>query len=70
MSGVLLLGPNERSQVAKLLDMVCEQKRPCASCRRMIWFLRTPKGSLMPVDDDAVSHFAQCNDPTRFRRAR
>lgn len=70
MSGVILLGPAERSQVAKLLDMLCEMKRPCAICRRMIWFIRTPKNSLMPVDDDAVSHFASCTDPARFRRAK
>ena len=70
MSAVVLFGPAERSQVAKLLDIVCESKRPCASCKRMIWFVRTPKGKLMPVDDDAVSHFASCNDPDRFRRSK
>lgn len=68
MSAVVLLEAAERAQIAKLLDMLAESSRPCASCKRQIWFCRTKLGRLMPVDDDGVSHFATCNDPERFRR--
>lgn len=70
MPAVILLGPAERSQIAATLNLIAESSRPCASCKRMIWFCRTKNGRLMPVDDDGVSHFATCNDPERFRRPR
>lgn len=68
MTAVILLDVNQRAQVGRLLDMFAEQKRPCEACKRTVWFLRTKNGKLMPVDDDAVSHFASCSDPARFRK--
>jgi hypothetical protein len=42
----------------------------CRSCRRLILFVQTAKGKLMPIDPDGTSHFATCTEPARWRKRR
>ena len=67
------LTDEERSGVAKLLQMLAldmPPPRPCAACKRMIWFFRTRGGRLMPIDDSGRDHFATCTNPELFRKPR
>lgn len=56
----------------------------CRACPKMIYFVRTARGSTMPVDcgvpggvaptatesGEGVSHFATCPNADRFRRGK
>lgn len=41
---------------------------PCRSCQKAILFVPTGTGKYMPIDEDGTSHFATCDNPSRFRR--
>lgn len=40
----------------------------CRGCGSEIAFSETPKGKLMPIDADGVSHFARCAAAPRNRK--
>lgn len=66
---VIELSPEQRRQIAELLEHLCEQKRACAACGRMIWFVRSTRTrKLLPITDDGASHFKDCSDPNRFSK--
>lgn len=68
MSAVIVLDEPTKVQVRKTLDALAVEKRPCAACKRALWFVTTKTGKTMPIDDDMVAHFASCTDPARFRK--
>jgi hypothetical protein len=42
----------------------------CRGCKALVYWIRTEKGKLMPVDPGGVSHFATCKDAAKFRKAK
>lgn len=40
----------------------------CRGCGAEIYWIRTIKGKLMPVDPDGTSHFATCPKAKSFRK--
>lgn len=65
------LDDKAREQIRKMLDLVAVEKRECHACSRMLWMVVLPMGGKkMPFSDDAVSHFADCTEPERFRRGK
>ena len=40
----------------------------CKGCSAWIYWIRTNRGSMMPVDPDGTSHFATCPNAQRFRK--
>lgn len=62
------LGDKARVQIARMLDLITKERRPCTRCGRTIWLVRSAKsGTQMPMTDDAVSHFSDCPHAASFR---
>lgn len=58
-----------KARIARMLDVVATERRPCAACGRTIWLVPTAKtGRPAPFTDNAVSHFADCPNADRFRK--
>jgi hypothetical protein len=45
---------------------VCREK----SCGARIYFVRTDRGAMLPVNEDGVAHFATCPAAAKFRKGR
>lgn len=61
------LDEKARSQIAAMLDIVAQMKRPCVKCGRMLWFVKTKMNRLAPYTDDAINHFADCSHAASFK---
>ena len=55
---------------------VTSTDRPCASCGAALFWILTPRGKAMPVNQEAeadgirISHFATCPQAPAWRRAK
>ena len=63
----MTLDEKARAQVARLLDALATERRPCVACGRRIWFVTTATGRKMPVTDDAQAHFVDCPKADELR---
>ena len=58
----------DAERIKRLLNWITEPAK-CKACGRMIWFVTTKKGKLMPVTDEGEPHFADCPAAKAFQKS-
>lgn len=60
-----------RGWAEPILRTVAYEVRPCLACQAPIAFVRTVKGTILPLElMTGTNHFGSCPHPERFRRPR
>ena len=56
----------DADRLLALLEIVAVEKRPCRFCGKLLYFVPTRAGKLVPYNEEGQNHFEDC---PRFQRA-
>lgn len=54
----------------RVFDIRGANEGRCQACQARIWWVKMPSGKAMPVQDNGISHFAECPEAKRFRKGK